>query len=106
MEYYILSFLSTNSFLLLWFFSPLPNSIGKIFFKRDDIYILENLIDIISIRSQFLGTLLSCWICLSFWSSLFIGIIIMLFFDLPIYFPFICFVSNPPILFLIKQLYR
>lgn len=105
-KYCILSFLISNSLLILWFFSPLSNSIGKIFFKREDIYVLDNLIDLISLKSSFLATLLSCWICMSFWISLIVGIFLMVILGLPYYFPILCFFTNPPFLYLIKQLYR
>ena len=105
-KYYILNFLITNSLLILWFFSPLSNSIGKIFLKREDIYVLDNLIDLISLKSSFFATLLSCWICMSFWISLIVGIILMAILGLPYHFPILCFFTNPPILYLIKQLYR
>jgi hypothetical protein len=104
--YHILSLLITNSILILWFFSPLSSSIGKFFFKKDNIYMLDDLLDIIALKSNFLSTLLSCWICLSFWTSLIISSIICLFFSLPYYFPIVAFFTYPSILFLIKQLYR
>ena len=104
--YYAYGLLATNSILLLWFFSPLASSIGKFFLKRNDIYITEDLIDIISLKSHFLATLLSCWICLSFWMSLLVGFLLMIFFNLHWQFPLITFSSYPPILYIIKQLYR
>ncbi len=103
---YLTGLLITNSILILWFFSPLSNSIGKIFFKKDNIYTLDNLMDILAIKSVFLSTLLSCWICLSFWISLFVGACLMILFQLPIYFPLLTFLTYPSIVYLIKQLYR
>jgi hypothetical protein len=104
--YHVISLLITNALLILWFYSPLSNTIGKIFLKRNDIYVLDNLIDTISLKSDYLGMLLSCWICLSFWLSLIVGSILMAIFTLPLEFPILCFFCNPPILFIIKQLYR
>ena len=83
--YYISGLLVVNSLLILWFFSPLAHSIGKYFLKKDNIFTLDNLIDFIAIKYTFFATLLSCWICLSFWLSLFVGIVFTLFFQLPFY---------------------
>lgn len=104
--YYLSGLLVVNSLLILWFYSPLSSSIGKYFLKNDKIYTLDNLIDFISYKSQFLGTLLSCWICLSFWLSLFVGAILMILFQLPFYFPILTYFTYPAILYLVKQLYR
>ncbi len=103
---YILGLLVVNSLLILWFYSPLANSIGKYFLKNDKIYTLDNLIDLIAIKSSFWATLLSCWICLSFWMSLLIGIIFTFIFSLSFYYPILTYFTYPAILYLIKQLYR
>ncbi len=105
-ETYIAGLLITNSILILWFFSPLPNSIGKYFLKKQNIYTLDHLMDILAVKSDFLSTLLSCWICLSFWISLFVGICLMLFCQLPMYFPILTFLTYPSITYLLKQLYH
>ena len=104
--YYFSGLLTVNSLLILWFYSPLSSSIGKYFLKNDKIYSLDDLIDLISFKSLFLGTLLSCWICLSFWLSLFIGTILTVFFGLPLYFPLLTYFTYPAILYPIKGLYR
>lgn len=103
---YILGLLAVNSLLILWFYSPLPNSIGKFFLKNDKIYTLDDLIDLIAIKSSFWATLLSCWICLSFWLSLLMGAITTITLSLPFYFPLLTYFTYPAVLYLIKQLYR
>ena len=104
--FYFSGLLIVNSFLILWFYSPLPNSIGKLFLKRDNIYVLDDLIDIIAIKNQFLSTLLSCWVCMSFWLSLIVGFVFMFIFGLPWWYPILTYLTYPSILFLIKQIYR
>jgi hypothetical protein len=103
---YILGLLITNSLLILWFFSPISSSIGKYFLKKDNIYVLDHLIDLIAIKSHFFATLLSCWICLSFWLSLIIGFIFTIINNYPYWFPILTYFSYPAILYTIKQLYR
>lgn len=103
---YLSGLLVVNSLLILWFYSPIANSIGKIFLKRNNIYVLDDLLDIIAIKSQFLSTLLSCWICLSFWLSLIVGFVFMFYFELPWWYPLLTYFTYPSILFLIKQQYR
>jgi len=95
-----------NSLLILWFYSPLTTTISHIFFKKNDIYTFDQFIDFLSFKSTFLGKLLSCWICMSFWISLSIGIIGLLLLNYPIWYPLLTFFTYPSILFLIKQLYR
>ena len=103
---YLTGLLVVNSLLILWFYSPLSHSIGRIFLKRNDIFSINQLSDIIATKSEFLSTLLSCWICLSFWLSLAIGVIFMLLFSLNWYYPILTYFTYPSILYLFKQLYR
>jgi hypothetical protein len=71
---YLTGLLILNSWLLLWFFSPLKSSIGYFILKKE----VTNLDfdDYLFIKNKFLSKLLSCWICLSFWSSLVIGFLL------------------------------
>ena len=104
--HHLFSILIVNSLLILWFYSPLPSSIGKYFLNDDKIITLDDLLDWVCIRNHLLADLLSCWICMSFWLSLIIGTIISITCSLSWYFPIICFWAYPPILFAIKQQYR
>ena len=104
--FYTSGLLVVNSILILWFYSPIANSIGKLFLKRNDIYALDDLLDIIAIKSEVLSTLLSCWVCMSFWLSLIVGLVFMFIFGLYWWYPILTYLTYPSILFAIKQLYR
>jgi hypothetical protein len=104
--YFILGLLVTNSLLILWFFSPLYTTLSKIFLGKEDIYTFDQFIDFIAIKSYTLSTLLSCWICMSFWLSLIVGSFFMLSFNLPLWYPLLTYFTYPSILFLVKQIYR
>lgn len=103
---YVFGLLFVNSLLILWFYSPLPSSISKIFFKKNNVYTLDDFLDFVAVKNQTLSTLLSCWVCMSFWLSLMCGLILYLVLNVEFLFPLITFFTYPAILFLIKQLYR
>ena len=105
-ELYIIGLLIINSILILWFYSPLTTSISSLIFNKKEIYTFDSFIDFLVIKNIFLGKLLSCWICLSFWLSFIIGILFTIIFNLPIWYPLLTYFTYPAILFLIKQLYR
>jgi hypothetical protein len=104
--FYLSGLLSVNSLLILWFYSPLSSSIAKYIFKKDNVLTLDDFLDFIYIKNEILGKLLSCWICMSFWLSLIIGIVLAICFSLPMYFPILTFFTYPALLFLVKQQYR
>jgi hypothetical protein len=91
--YFILGLLNVNSLLLLWFFSPIKNTLGKIFFKRD--LMPDQFDDFIFVKNKVLGELISCWICCSFWLSIIIGVAYTVILQLPIFWPLITFLSYP-----------
>ena len=95
---YILGLLFVLSLLILWFFSPLKTSLGKILFKK--VLMPHEFDDYISLKSQNLGILISCWVCCSFWLSLLIGIIFMFVSNLPWYYPLVTYLSYPGICYL------
>lgn len=97
-EIYLLGVLNVASFLLLWFFSPLKNTLGKLFFKKDLTTVEFD--DILFIKYSFLGKLLTCWICSSFWLSLIIGIIYTLILNLTLLWPLITFTTYPAICYI------
>ena len=91
------------SILLLWFFSPLKLTLGKIIFNKDYV-IPDEFDDRVFLFNSFLGKLISCYICFSFWSSLITGIFFMLIFSLPLYWPLLMFFNVPPIAYVFKKL--
>lgn len=103
---YILGLLIVNSFLILWFYSPLTTTLSHFLFNKKDIYTFDQFIDFLSFKNPFLGKLLSCWICMSFWTSLSTGIIVAIILQYPYWYPILTYLTYPSILFLIKQLYR
>jgi hypothetical protein len=103
LEIYILGLLIVNSLLLLWFFSPLKTTLGKILFKK---YLLpDEFDDLVSLKSPFLGQLFSCFICCSFWLSLIIGLIATLIFNFLWVYPFVTFFTYPGICFVFYKIY-
>jgi len=96
--FYLIGLLTVNSVLLLWFFSPLKITLGKILFKKD--LMPDQFDDIIFIKSKILGKLISCFICLSFWLSLVVGLVFTVLFSLPLWWPFLIFFTYPSICYL------
>jgi hypothetical protein len=92
-EHFIIGLLGVNSILLLWFFSPLKITLSKFFFKAD--LMPDEFDDKVFIINPLLGKLISCWICLSFWLSLIIGVFLMVILNLPVYWPLITFFCYP-----------
>lgn len=90
------------SVLLLWFGSPLKITLGSLFFKKTFIVNAE-FDDYLFIKNRFLGKLLSCWICLSFWLSFGVGIIFVLGFNAPIVTPVLTFFVYPSLCYLFKM---
>jgi hypothetical protein len=92
---YIFGLLTVNSLLLLWFFSPLKTTIGEIFFKK--ILMPDEFDDVIFNYNKIIGKLISCWICLSFWLSLVIGIILGIITNVGWHWGVVCFFSYPSV---------
>jgi len=101
----LLSLLGVNSFLLLWFYSPLKTTLAKILFKQN-ITQQEQFEDLIFLKfkSEKLSILSSCYICMSFWSSLIAGIILTVFCGQPLYTPAVTFIVFPSLCFLFKKI--
>lgn len=91
--------LAVLSCLVLWFKSPLKLTLGKIIFKQN-FNNLEEFDDWLFMKNKFLGKLLSCWICCSFWLSLLVGVFLVLFFNATVYSPLITFFCYPSIAYL------
>ena len=99
---YISGLLIVQTLLLLWFYSPLRITIGQIFFDKD-LYTFDQFETFLLVRSPVLGKLLSCYICSSFWSSLAIGVLFVIFCSSPWYWPFFTALSYPSICYLYKK---
>lgn len=96
--FYIIGFLNVLSALLLWFFSPLKITIGKIIFKKELSFMEFD--DFLFIKNKFIGELLSCWICCSFWLSLLVGILYTLTLSLPFFWPLLTFSTYPALCYI------
>lgn len=92
----IVGFFIVLSLLVLWFFSPLKLTLGKFFFNKEILSQIE-FDDMLFLKNKILSKVLSCWICLSFWLSLLVGIVLVFCFSLPYYFPILTFLTYPGI---------
>ena len=99
---YTAGLLTTLSTLLLWFYSPLKVTLGQLFINKN-LYSADQVETAVMIKSPWLGKLISCYICCSFWISLFVGIILTLAQGLPGYFPLLTFFTYPCIAYLYKH---
>ena len=93
--------LNASSILQLWFFSPLKTTLGQLIWK-DKVISDSEFDDRLAIISDKLSMLSTCYTCFSFWTSLLIGAIYCLIFKLNLGWPFLCFFSYPPLIWLIK----
>ena len=96
-NYIICSFI-LNSLLVLWFKSPFKNTLGKFLFKKD--LTSDQFDDRVFLKNKILGKLTSCWVCCSYWLSLLIGIVWVILFAYPYYWPFLLFFTLPFISYL------
>lgn len=101
MYYYIAGLGAVATFLLIWFYSPLKTTLGQIFFDRN-FYSNDQFETALLLKNKFLGKLFSCYICTSFWTSLFVGLIFFIVFNLEWYFPLLTWSTYPAILYLYK----
>lgn len=97
-EVYIIGILVVNSLLLLWFFSPIKTTLGKIIFKKELLPL--DFDDLVFVRMPILGKLIGCYICSSFWLSLLIGIFFTLVCSMPWWWPFLTYFTYPSISFI------
>ena len=99
--YYIFGLLSTSSLLLLWFFSPLKITLGRIFFDKE-LLSEDEFDDRLSLVSKKLGIMSGCWTCCSFWFSLIVGLLSIFIFNLKWWYPLVTFLTYPSLLWAIK----
>jgi len=101
--YYIQGLLVTLTTLLIWFYSPLKVTLGQLFIHKD-LYTDDQVETAIMIKNKWLGKLLSCYICFSFWTSLIVGILFKFLFTLPLIFVFIAWFTYPSLCYLYKSI--
>ena len=95
---YFLGLTFVLSMLVLWFFSPLKTTLSELFLGRT--LMPQEFDDVLYMKNKWLGELLSCWICCSFWGSLIIGTIITIVLGKPWTYPIITFFSYPGLCYL------
>jgi hypothetical protein len=100
---YILGYLITQTLCVIWFFSPLRGSIGYLFLSKQ-IKTPEDFETLILFKAPLLGKLLSCYICFSFWCSLFVGTVMCYIANLPAIFIALAPFTYPSICYLYKQI--
>jgi hypothetical protein len=100
---YILGYLITQTLCVIWFFSPFRGSLGYLFLSKQ-IKSPEDFETLILFKSPIMGKLLSCYICFSFWCSLFVGIILCCITSLPLIFALLAPLTYPCICYLYKQI--
>jgi len=99
---YILGLLGVNSILLLWFMSPLKTTLSELLLGKT--LMPYEFDDWLFIKNKFLGKLLSCWICCSFWLSLLVGLFSVILFGGVWYYPLITFFTYPSVCYIFKRL--
>jgi len=101
----LFAFLGVNSFLLLWFYSPLKTTLSELLFKTK-ITKNEQFEDLIYLKfkSEKLSILSSCFICMSFWVSLLSGIILTIFCNQPYFTPVLTFFTFPCLCYIFKKI--
>lgn len=101
--YYLKGLLTTWTVLLIWFYSPLKVTLGQLFINKN-LYTDDQVETAIMIKNKWLGKLLSCYICFSFWTSLVVGGFIKLYNHLDWSFVFLAWFTYPSLCYLYKAL--
>lgn len=101
MLFYLSGILITWTVLLIWFYSPAKITLGNILFK-EPIFSQNEFDTIMLFKNQFIGKLLSCYICFSFWTSLATGLALYFIFKLPWFFPVATTLTYPALCILYK----
>ena len=100
---YFLGYLTVQTILVIWFYSPFRISLGQVLFDRE-MFTFDQFETHLLIRSAILGKLLSCYICFSFWISLLIGVFLTAIGVVPLYFPAVTAMTYPAICYLYHSL--
>ncbi len=99
--YYIVGLLIVQTICMIWFYSPIRITLGQIFFNSR-ITSTEEFETYMLLKSMLFGKLLSCYICFSFWTSLFTGITFFILFFLPVWWVLLCPLTYPSLCFIYK----
>lgn len=100
---YLVGLGMTLTALVIWFYSPLKITLGQIFVDKN-LYSIDQVDTAIIIKNKWLGKLLSCYICFSFWTSLLVGLFLFKLLDLQWFFPFLTWFTYPSIAYLYKSI--
>ena len=101
---YVFGYLVVQTILVIWFYSPMRISIGQLLFDKN-MYMTDHFETHVLSISPFLGKLLSCYICFSFWTSLIVGSIGSFFmYDMEIIIPVVTALTYPSICYLYKSI--
>jgi len=98
---FFLGYFITQTLLLIWFYSPLKITLGQLFIDKN-LYSIDQVETAVMIKNKWLGELISCYICCSFWSSLLVSVLLKKIFSLPLFFVFLAWFSYPCICYLYK----
>ena len=102
-NYYIIGLFVECTCLLIWFYSPLKTTLGKMFISKE-ISSNEDFETAIMFKNSIIGKLISCYICSSFWLALIIGCTFTLVFSLPIIFSALTWFTYPGLAYLYKSI--
>ena len=100
-DLYALGLLNTFTALLIWFYSPLKVTIGQLFFDKD-MYLNDQFDTLMLFKNKWLGKLVSCYICCSFWTSVAVGIIYCSIFNLSYLYPILTATTYPSLAYIFK----
>jgi len=103
LSYYIVGLLVECTCLLIWFYSPLKTTLGRLFISKE-ISSNEDFETAIMFKSSIVGKLISCYICSSFWLALIIGGVFTFFFNLPTIFLLLTWFTYPSLAYLYKSI--
>lgn len=99
---YLKGLLVTWTALLIWFYSPLKVTLGQLFIHKN-LYTDDQVETAIMIKNKWIGKLLSCYICFSFWTSLIVGLFFKLINGLGWDFMFLAWFTYPSLCYLYKS---
>jgi len=101
--YYFEGLLITWTILLIWFYSPLKVTLGQLFIDKN-LYSNDQVETAMLIKNKWLGKLLSCYICFSFWTSLLVGLFFVKTTEVPWYFSLLTWFTYPSLCYLYKAI--
>lgn len=100
---YLQGLLVTLTGLLIWFYSPLKVTLGQLFIDKN-LYSNDQVETAIMIYNKWLGKLLSCYICFSWWTSLAVGSAFTLIYNLHWSHIFLSWFTYPSLCYLYKAI--